>query len=134
MGKKQAAKIVRDEMNGKSNNDIEVVAILYLTEQIEKLQNANLYFEGQEEVVNNRDADGICSPNDIDRIRNKSIYVAMIFHMSLKHYEPVNNFNEIIKLAMEKVNQAHLASFIPENKRCKTNFVTIDTRKCYKWF
>ena len=37
-------------------------------------------------------------------------------------------------MALEKINSAQLSDFIPNNRRCKTNFITIDIRKCTDWF
>ena len=37
-------------------------------------------------------------------------------------------------MALEKINSAHLVDFIPNNRRCKTNFITVDVRKCTDWF
>ena len=93
MGQKRAKKVMKDITAGVSDNCFEDILVTHLTSQIEKLQNANLYFEGWKCIVQDNDVNGQCTHHDVDRIRNKATYVAMIYYLSLKHYEEVNDFS-----------------------------------------
>ena len=84
--------------------------------------------------MDDKDKNNLCSSYEIKKIRNKATYLAMVLYLSLKHYESVIDFNSIINMAMEKINEAHLVEFLPSKKRYKSSYIVLDCRTIFKWF
>ena len=131
---KRRAKEIRDSPKNKHITDYKDITKSHIMDQIEKLQNANLYNNGWKKIVCDNDSKDLCTPNNINRIQNQATYVAMILYMALEKYNTIIKFLDIVQLAMDKVNECHLIKFLPKRVKCKTNFIIQDVRHCYDIF
>ena len=83
-------------------------------EQIEALQDVNFYVvDGWKKFLTNSKKREIFTEFNISLIRNNSTYLAMVYYMSLQYYNAIPYFETIIEMAMNRVNDAHLADYTP---------------------
>ena len=77
LGKERARTIISDP----TIDNYEVVVKAHISDQIELLQNANLYADGWQRIVNDNDELGVCNPTHISTIKNKAVYIAVSVFM-----------------------------------------------------
>ena len=101
-------------------------------EQIEKLQEANMYAERWRNIVDDGYSENVCSITNVTSIKNKATYLVLVLYNVLE-----DNFNSYFTSAIEKamktVNNTHLIDFLPKSKQCKSNFIVCETRRIYDW-
>ena len=85
----------------------EEIVKAHLIDQIEKLQNVNFYIDGWKQVVEDKKQCENCTEFYINLIRNRATYLAMIYYLSLQHYEKVIHFDDIIDMAIQRINDSH---------------------------
>ena len=139
MGKERAKKKINDvKMSciAKIDNEIDYEDIVknHIYDQIELLQNANLYLDGYKFVIDDKDRQESCSPHQINCIRNKCKFLALFLHLLLGDYETTDNLLSIAKSTADKINQIHLIDFLPSKKRCKNNFIIRDPKMILDWY
>ena len=98
------------------NHAIKYIVKNHILIQIDKLQEVNLYIDGWKKIIEDKDPDQLCSEFQINKIRNKATYLAMVYYMSLVHYNDVCDLSETIEMSLDKVNDVHLIDFLPEEK------------------
>ena len=134
LGKDRAKKIAEETA---VENFGDVVKAHIMT-QVERLQNVNLYNERWKSVVSNYDDEDANDYSDAFKsvIRNKATYLAMVFYLSLDYYDKIPDFMKIIEMAINKVGDAHLVEFLPNDKKCKSNYIVRkgSVRSVFDWF
>ena len=106
----------------------------HIMDQVEKLQNVNLYIEGWKFVVRR----SVCFSNytdlQIQTLRHRSTYLAMVYYLCLDHYDNCNDFTEIVQMAIDKTNHAHLNDFLPKHTNNPSTFIVHSNRIVKQWF
>ena len=86
----------------------------HIIDQIDKLQTVNMSIDGWKEIVYVSDDNfDDFTDGQIQTIRHRATYLAMVYYLSLEMYDSCTNFTTVIQLAMNRVNSTHLNDFLP---------------------
>ena len=129
-GKKRAKKKIASNIDDLGCSDM---LRAHIMEQVEKLQSVNLYLDGWKKIVRNDYSYNDYSTYQIYTLRNRATYLAMIYYLCLDYYNTCTSFADIVQIAMEKINNAHLVDFLPSTQH-KTTFIIHSKRILLNWF
>lgn len=76
LGREQASSILADN----SVTDYETFVKAHISDQIELLQNANMYTDRWKNIIDDKDTDVCCNPLQISAIQNKATYISMFLY------------------------------------------------------
>ena len=140
-GRERAKKIIAEETARENNGTSTFVKIKYgpivkqhIITQIKKLQEANLYTDRWKKLLEDEDKTETCSEYEKVQIRNKAVYLSMLYHLSLKLYNTTPDFGSIVDTAMQRINSNRLIDYLPEYHQCRNGHIIQSHRTLYDWF
>ena len=107
----------------------------HIIDQIDKLQTVNMSIDGWKEIVYVSDDNfDDFTDGQIQTIRHRATYLAMVYYLSLEMYDSCTNFTTVIQLAMNRVNSTHLNDFLPKKSKYRSTYIVNTPRVVLNWF
>ena len=125
------------EKNCTSNIDDNIeqsdMLIAHINAQVEKLQSVNMYIDGWKRIVSEDACFDDYSDFQINILRNRATYLAMVYYVSIDKYVITSNFPDIIQTAIDTVNHSHLSEFIPKSQT-RSTYIINSKKTVLQWF